>query len=100
MALLSVSDVLLFFTLVLNAIAISKPRGGLVHLSQNFPHVHSEDSFRDTTLNGGESEAVTSDGVFGELLGRARSLLLAFRRCGIFIALWTIALMFTLAVFF
>jgi hypothetical protein len=120
MALLSVSDVLLFFTLVMNAIAIAKPRGGLAGSSNShdsgielsgldsstspassafFSPRQGDDSDNDTAvLLGGQSSpqnggGAQDAGVVEELSDRAGQLLLSFRRCGVFIAIWNVTLM-------
>ena len=104
MALLSVTDVLLFFTLIMNAVAIAKPRGGLLPNNRNAPNKSSsanatddasvEEGSRDTDpLVGMDSAPGPTGSVYHELLGRAGSLLMAFRRCGVFIAIWNVTLM-------
>jgi len=106
MPLLSVTDALLFFTLILNAIAIAKPRGGLkppnrtdtaasaegddvaalgAHRSR---HPHSTE---DHLLAPGDAGDGRNDG--GSLAERAGLILFNFRRCGVFIALWNVSLM-------
>jgi len=86
MPLLSISDALLFFTLLLNAVAIAKPRGGLKPAADRG--------------GGGESNPAEPGSPDGARLGddeglaaRAGRMLFAFRRCGVFIALWNFFLM-------
>ena len=91
MPLLSVSDSLLFFTLVLNACAVARPGGGISsHFTSRGSSVFTNDgglefdadseSFLDknTSVPAGE----------GGLNDRAQELLVGLRRGGLFIALW------------
>jgi hypothetical protein len=110
MALLSVSDVLLFFSLLMNAIAIAKPRGGLVStiVKEDTLDRKEEEDFRfgnqaedienseflDTEpLLAHHSPQANHDSACGEQLERLNKLLISFRRGGVFIATWNIALM-------
>ena len=105
MALLSVSDVLLFFTLIMNSIAISKPRGGIL-LSRSPDYsggetTDEEGGLQDTDPLMGPSLATSSrsaqdSSVLGGFIERASSLLLAFRRLGVFIAVWNVVLMLSM----
>lgn len=99
MALLSVTDVLLFFTLVMNAVAISKPRGGLISprdANYGMAREVAEDDANETDSLIAKPSHSSDAGALGELKERAGLLLLAFRRCGIFIAVWNISLMFAM----
>ena len=95
MPLLSVSDALLFFTLILNGIAISKPRGGLLEPTDSpSPSAGNSSSSTDDAatdlLSPSEEKSQERDSGLSERFGQ---LLLAFRRCGVFIAIWNVALM-------
>lgn len=112
MALLSVSDVLLFFSLLMNAIAIAKPSGGLLSTVRdgetdkkddfgfgNQSEDFETDEILDTEplLSSPDSPTASHhDSICGEQLERLNKLLLSFRQCGVFIATWNIALMFAM----
>mmetsp|Transcript_64863 Transcript_64863/g.130404 ORF Transcript_64863/g.130404 Transcript_64863/m.130404 type:complete len:116 (+) Transcript_64863:87-434(+) len=107
MALLSVSDVLLFFTLVMNAIAIAKPRRGghaggsslqysaieLTDRSNSDSSDYSNVTHQNSELTIDKDAGAQEPGIVEELSDRAGQLFMGFRRCGVFIAIWNVTLM-------
>jgi|AntAceMinimDraft_5_1070358.scaffolds.fasta_scaffold310851_1 hypothetical protein len=120
MALLSASDVLLFFTLLLNSIAIARPWGSAAAKPHSTRDDGSEGVLNSDTSSSAEggrpgagdddtapllTPSPSSTGVLAGLSdqgfrGRCNDLLLGFRRLGIFIALWNFAIMIAMVFVF
>eukprot|EP00614_Pseudopedinella_elastica_P034325 CAMPEP_0172642508 /NCGR_PEP_ID=MMETSP1068-20121228/232524_1 /TAXON_ID=35684 /ORGANISM="Pseudopedinella elastica, Strain CCMP716" /LENGTH=103 /DNA_ID=CAMNT_0013456347 /DNA_START=137 /DNA_END=448 /DNA_ORIENTATION=+ len=102
----------------MNAIAISKPQRGLVPDDEKVPRSPApsvqgdeEEEFENARLDPTTDPLLSirtslapgrpaAEGVCGELAERASGLLLAFRRCGVFIAIWNLLLMLAMVFVF
>ena len=117
MALLSASDVLIFFSLLLNFAATARPWNASIVKAHTALEGTDEEVFRSGEGGSidGESPRAGEDGT-APLLGhypesissrgddgfktRCNDLLLSFRRLGVFIALWNVAMIFAMVFVF
>lgn len=118
MALLSASDVLIFFSLLLNFAATARPWNASTVKAHTALESTDEEVFRSREGGGidGKSPRAGEDGT-APLLGhhlperiisrgddglktRCNDLLLSFRRLGVFIALWNVSMIFAMVFVF
>jgi hypothetical protein len=116
MALLSASDVLIFFSLLLNCAATARPWNASTVKAHSSTEGNDDESLLDSREGRSldEKSPNASDEGTARLLGnpppdshaedglkaRCNDLLLSFRRLGVFIALWNVAMIFAMVFIF